>query len=202
VEILEPKELDILEKIILDAADIGRAKFEEIFGWTGEQNSAINFYSTLLQMVEAVEEKLKNKGLNRRTVASCKKQIKKLGNCERSRAFGCDITKFLEQQLIQVPVGKTYLASTDIVESVIGKFKLLNQRFANVYDINQSVLLFGTITAKITPEKVKTAMEAVPWSKVKQWIKEKIPVSNLAKRCKALFHDDSEQKQATTLAAK
>ncbi len=94
------------------------------------------------------------------------------------------------------------LVSTDIVESLIGKFKLLNQRFSNVYDINQSVLLFGTITAQITPEKVKTAMETVPWSKVKHWIKEKIPVSNLAKRCKALFNDSQEQKSAITLSAK
>ena len=40
-------------------------------------------------------------------------------------------------------------------------------------------------------------MEAVPWSKVKQWVKEKLPVSNLAKRCKALFGDNNkEQKPA------
>lgn len=200
-KILEPKELDNLEQIIFEAANIGRTKFEEIFGCLVPQSSAINLYSTLLQMVETVEEKLKTKGLNRRTVASCNKQIKKLGNCERSMAFGCEVTKFLEQQLIQVPKGKTYLASTDIVESLIGKFKFLNHK-ANVYEINQSVLLFGTITAKITPEKVKTAMEAVPWTKVKQWIKEKIPVSNLAKRCKTLFHDRIEQKSATTLPAK
>jgi len=37
-----------LEEIILDNANIGRAKFEEIFGWTKEQSSAINLYSTLL----------------------------------------------------------------------------------------------------------------------------------------------------------
>jgi hypothetical protein len=128
--------------------------------------------------------------------------VKKLGKCERSKAFGRDITEFIEQQLIQVPKGKTYLASTDIVESYLSKFKLLNQRFANVHGINQSVLLFGALTAKITPEKVKTAMEAVPWSKVKQWISEKIPVSNLAKRCKALFNDNKEQKSATTSSAK
>ncbi len=201
-EIFEPKELDNFEEIIFDAADIGRAKFEEIFGCLVSQNSAINIYSTLLQMVETVEKKLKTKGLNRKTVASCKKQIKKLGNCELSKTFGCDITEFLEQQLIQVPFGSTYLASTDIVESLIGKFKLLNQRFANVHGINQSVLLFGTITADLTPEKVKTAMEAVPWSKVKQWIKEKIPVSNLSKRYKAFFNKNQEQKSATTLSGK
>jgi hypothetical protein len=198
VEILEAKELDDIEALIMEKADIGRAKFEEIFGWTIDSSSQINFFSRLLQMVEFVETELKTKGLNRRTVAKCRKQVKRLGNCERSRAFGNDITAFLEQQLTQVPKGKTYLASTDIVESVIGKFKFLNQRVASVYGINQSILLFGAITAKITPEKVKNAMEAVPWSKVKQWFKEKLPVSNLAKRCKALFGDDSkEQKPAT-----
>jgi hypothetical protein len=200
VEILEPINTDGLEALVEEKADIGRAKFEEIFGWTSDQSSQINLYSTLLQMVEFVEKKLKTKGLNRRTVASCRKQIKRLGNCERSRAFGNDIMEFLEQQLTQVPKGKTYLASTDIIESVIGKFKFLNQRVASVFGINQSILLFGAITAKITPEKIKNAMEAVPWSKIKQWVKEKLPVSNFAKRCKALFDDVSpEQKPATSL---
>lgn len=198
VQILEPKELALLEEIILDNANIGRAKFEEIFGWTKQQISAINLYSTLLQMVETCESILKTKGLNRRTVASCKKQLKKLGNCERSKAFASDITEFIDQQLIQVPFGTTYLASTDIIESLIGKFKRLNQRVATVHGFNQSVLLFGTLTAKITPEKVKMAMETVSWATVKQWVKENVPISNWAKRCKALFDKNKEQKPTTT----
>jgi len=32
--------------MILEKADIGRAKFEEIFGWTEGQSSEINLYST------------------------------------------------------------------------------------------------------------------------------------------------------------
>jgi hypothetical protein len=70
-----------------------------------------------------------------------------------------------------------------------GKFKFLNQRTASIYGLNQSVLLFGTLTTEITPEKVKTAMETVPWTKVKQWTFEQIPVSNLTKRYRALFQE-------------
>jgi hypothetical protein len=66
VSILEPIEINNLEEVIFNAANIGRTKFEEIFGWTGEQSSAINLYSTLLQMVETVEEKLKTKGLKQK----------------------------------------------------------------------------------------------------------------------------------------
>ena len=203
----EPIEINNLEEdnfseIILDAANIGQTKFEELFGWTYEQSSAIHLYSILLQMVEFIEEKLKNHGLNRRTVASCRKHIKKLSYSELSRAFGCEIIEFLEQQIQKVPLGKTYLASSDIIESLIGKFKFLNQRVASVYGLNQSVLLFGTLTAEITPEKVKKTMETVPWAKVKRWTFEQIPVSNLTKRYRALFKDSLEQKPATTLSAK
>jgi hypothetical protein len=76
VEILEPKELDNLEEIIFDAADIGRAKFEEIFGCLVPQNSAINLYSTLLQMVETCEPKLKTKGLNNRLLHRVENRLK------------------------------------------------------------------------------------------------------------------------------
>jgi len=113
VSILKALDLDnfiYLKEIILDAANIGRAKFDEIFGWTSEQSPAINLYSTLLQMIEFVEEKLKNKGFNRRTVASCRKQLKKLGHCELSQAFGHEVIKFLEQQVQKVTKGKTYLS--------------------------------------------------------------------------------------------
>jgi hypothetical protein len=190
VSILEPIGIDGLEEIILDAANFGQTKFEEIFGWTCEQSSAIHLYSILLQMVEFVEEKIKNHGLNRRTVASCRKQIKELSNCELSHAFGCEVIEFLEQQIQKVPLGKTYLASSDIVESLIGKFKFLNQRVASIYGLNQSVLLFGTLTAEITPKKIKNAMETVSWNKIKQWTHEQIPVSNVAKRYQALFKEE------------
>jgi hypothetical protein len=65
MSILEPIKTDIkdLEEVIFEVADLGRAKFEEILGWTCEQNSAINLSSTGLKMVETVEEKLKTKGL-------------------------------------------------------------------------------------------------------------------------------------------
>lgn len=69
ISILEPIEIDNLEAIILDAAEIRRTSFSEIFGWTIKQSSAINLSSTLLQIVEFVEEKIKNKGLNRSLVS-------------------------------------------------------------------------------------------------------------------------------------
>jgi hypothetical protein len=110
ISILEPIEIDDFSEIILDAANVGQTKFEEIFGWIGEQSSAIQVSSILLQIVEFVEKKLKNYGLNRRTVASCRKQIKKLGNCELSHAFGHDVIEFLEPQIQKVPLGQTYLS--------------------------------------------------------------------------------------------
>ena len=46
-------------------------------------------------------------------------------------------------------------------------------------------------------------METVPWSSVKQWFEEKVPLSNWAKRCQAFLSNDEkqqeEQKQAITL---
>jgi len=38
-------------------------------------------------------------------------------------------------------------------------------------------------------------METVPWSKVKQWFKEKVPESNWAKRCQALFGGNKNRQQ-------
>jgi hypothetical protein len=52
---------------------------------------------------------------------------------------------------------------------------------------NQSVLLFGAITSEITPEKVKIAMETVPWVKVTPWTKEQILDSNLSKRSSSII---------------
>lgn len=100
--------------------------------------------------------------------------------------------EFLEQQVTKVPTDRYYLGSTDIIESLIGKFKLLNQRIV-VNGINQSALLFGSIMANITPEKVKIAMETVPWLLVKQWFEKKVPLSNWAKRCQAFLSHEKTQ---------
>lgn len=87
VKILKPDEQKHLEQIILKGADIGRAKFENTFGWLEEQNTAISLYSTLLQMVEAVEIEIKTKGLNRKSVASSQKSLIALGQCELEPSF-------------------------------------------------------------------------------------------------------------------
>jgi len=185
------------EKIVTKANQ-GQQKFEERFGWLKEQTDEINQYSIFLELVQMVESELKRNGLSHASVSVCRKHLDVNNQSDRTKKFSQDIMEFLTEQVKLVPHGQSYLASSDIIESVFGKFKYLNKRMS-VTGITQGVLLLGTIISTITPETMKVSMEQVPWSIVVNWFESKVPITDWKRRCRVFLWHNKKKEQKQTI---
>ena len=70
-----------------------------------------------------------------------------------------------------MPVRQRYLGSTDVLESLFGKYKDLAEH-APSREITANVLMIPLLVTPLTPELLRQALETVRGQDVEQWLEE------------------------------
>lgn len=156
-----------------------------VFSFVPLNASLIEELSEVGECVNTIESICKKRGLSKQTEYKCKQAIKKYlfsGN-ERMRKLGESIYKFLTEQTEQIPEGMTYNNSSDIIESIFGKYKA--RKSLNKLNGVTSYILFLPICAKLSSaskERVydfKHALESKKMKHLEEWRKNNL-TQNLA----------------------
>ena len=77
---------------------------------------------------------------------------------------------------------QTGLSTSDVIESLFGKFKVFVKGFT---EIGKWALTIPAFLGDITPQNIKPALESTCQKDVDNWIDESIGQSSLSKRMKA-----------------
>jgi len=77
---------------------------------------------------------------------------------------------------------KIGLGTSDVIESIFGKFKVF---IKGCSEIGKLALIIPAFLGQITPPKIKDALESVHQQDVEDWIQEYIGQSTLSKRRQA-----------------
>ena len=85
------------------------------------------------------------------------------------------------KEISQIPKGKTLLATSDIIESIFGKYKQFSSR-TPVKQMGQMVLNISLSTMNLTSSYVKKALETVRYIDLKAWSSQVFGQSMLSKR--------------------
>ena len=157
------------------------AKFAALFGWLAPYESELAQARQLVVMMKVVCVIIKRKGLHRATVERCARRIARIAKTERTRAFGHQILAFLQAQLAQLKPGETMLGSSDVIESLFGKYKGVVER-SPMKAITVMVLLVAALTSERTPAVIREAMETVGMAEVETWFAANGEPTLLAKR--------------------
>ncbi len=91
------------------------------------------------------------------------------------------VSEYLNIEGQKVPPERTFLATSDIIESIFGKYKIFSS-FSTCSEINEMILTLLLSTTEITPDKVVQAMESIQIADVNAWSKEVFGQSMLSKR--------------------
>ena len=91
------------------------------------------------------------------------------------------VSEYLAIEIQKVPLNKTFLATSDIIESIFGKYKIFASSSPNL-EINEMILTIPLSTIEITPDTVIEAMETINLSELTAWSKEVFGHSLLSKR--------------------
>ncbi len=167
-------------KRVLEAKQSGRLDFipqkryEEYFGWLKEYEKAFEDWDFMEGAVDMINSTCREHGLSDETYEYLRINFEE--------AFSVDdeyLTKFLkealkavEEEKIKLMPGQVMLCSTEVEESIFGKFKELN---SGGQGIGSNILSLATFVGpRLTEESIKEAMEGCSTKKGLQWIKQKV----------------------------
>jgi hypothetical protein len=160
------------------AEQLGRSEAEtrqwlaEKLGWLRGYAGDVKTWSYFQRVVKAAEEEVKRTGLSRTSWRRIKRRLRDgsrpLG---KEKVFRRQVLALVQVEGAQVPVRQQYLGSTDVLESLFGKYKDLADQ-APTREITANVLMIPLLVTPLTPELLRQALEAVRGQDVEQWLEE------------------------------
>ncbi|EGJ33239.1 hypothetical protein LYNGBM3L_39820 [Moorena producens 3L] len=171
--------------LICQTADLGRRYFEEKLGWVSDYQEALEPFNQMLFLVRTLQYQLKHQGFNQHSKTDFIKQTADLTLSKRLEDFLAKLIAYIDHETTALPPNQPLLASSDLIESVFGKYKLFSQR-SSLKHMGHLLLTLPLLTTQLTSELVKTAMETVSFCDVQHWYRQHFGESPLAKR-RAIF---------------
>ena len=182
---LSPQHFSDVAPLVLQQADLGRRYFEQKLGWLQDYRTALEPYTQMLALVRTLQQQLKQQGLTECSKTDFIEQTRSLQLSPRLVAFTAKLLDYLERETASLPSDKPWLGSSDIIESLFGKYKLFSAR-SPLKHMGHLILTLPLLTTKLTAELIKTALETVSFGAVENWYRKVFGISPLAKR-RAVF---------------
>lgn len=183
--VLSPESFEQYGQLICQAADLGRLQFEDKLGWLIEYQVQLHQYEQLLSLVEQANEQLKQQGLHRDSHLHFAQATQQMTLSQPAQAFRAQVIDYIQQQGSRLG-DSTGVASSDVLESLFGKYKLFCQR-SPLKEVGMMILTLPLCTVQLTVPLVKQALESIRGVDVADWAKQVFGTSMFAQR-RAVFN--------------
>jgi hypothetical protein len=176
--ILTAEQWQIDRENICQAASLGRRRFYEKLGWLFSHRTDIQTYSEMLALIGSVQTQIKNQGLHDRSLAQWLESLpQNLPSSvitpevnPRVQKIQAGIEEYLVDEVKKIPDKEILLGTSDVIESLFGKYKIFAQR-RPIKELGASILLISLSMIEITLDLVKEAMESTRFIDVVAWTK-------------------------------
>jgi hypothetical protein len=143
----------------------------------------------MLALIGSVQTQIKNQGLHNRSLIdwleslpqSPASSITTDGVNRRVQKIKAEIEKYLVDEVKKIPDKQILLGTSDVIESLFGKYKIFAER-RPIKELGASILLISLSTIEITLDLVKEAMESTSFIDVVAWTKSIFGSSMLSRR--------------------
>jgi hypothetical protein len=174
--------LSLLDKLEKSSRNPERyEKLAEKLGWLREFREPLGAWAALLKLVITTEEFVRTQGLAKGCEAELEKRLVADVDTPNTRRVREQLLAFVKDQSLKAKPNECLPGSSEIIESVLGKLKQLEQNQAKS-GFTSLVLGVAAIVSKTTQEVVQRAMKTVPTKKVIEWSKTFLGQSVQAKR--------------------
>jgi len=181
--------LDDLDDAFWRLADRGYARFREAFAWVLPYRARLPEWTQTIAVSKTIQTVLKTQGLSRATPAAVQAELAMQEPLAAPvAAFRTRMLQHVEQEAAKLPIGATWLASSDIIESVFGHYKAFTAR-GPLKEVGRLVLLIPAFLSELTAPVIREAMASVRTIDVEQWVDTHLGASMLARRQRALRPD-------------
>jgi hypothetical protein len=171
---------------VAEQLGVGEAKaatwLEEKLGWLRAYACEVRAWSYFQEVVQVAEQEIKEGGLSRTSWRRVKGRLKGEGPPVRTEnAFREQVLSFVREEGAKVPARQKYLGSTDVLESLFGKYKDLAAQ-APCREITANVLMIPLLVTTLTADLLRQALETVRAQDVEEWLDEHLGPSPQKKK--------------------
>jgi hypothetical protein len=152
--------------------------------WLVDYQPELIRWHQMTVLTRRLETQLKKSGINQQSLNNFQDNKWEFGDSKLSK-FYQNICDYVTNQSAHIEEGKTFLATSDVIESLFGKYKRFSAR-CPFKEMGQMLLTIGLSTMELTNNFVKNALEKVSFAEVQTWLAKVFGQSVLSKR-KTLF---------------
>lgn len=178
--------LDIFADLLpsLDHDNLEKRLKEKLI-WLNKYQEQIPLWAKMIQMTRSLEKQLKILGLNRNSGRQFSQTLSSMVIPKSLKPFKEKIFNYLEAEMELIEDNRTVLATSDVLESIFGKYKHFSQR-CPLKDIRSMLLTIPLATMNLTRDVIKKALETVRGIDLSQWVNKVFGQSMFSQR-KTLF---------------
>jgi hypothetical protein len=132
---------------------------EEKLGWLRHFTEPVQRWREMLEVIETTEHYVRHEGIHG-TMANQLALLLPTPSSERAQTLRQRLLEFLQAQASQVPEGERLLGSSEVLESIIGKFKSLAGERGH-HGLTGMVLAIGATVGPIRVDSAQVALSTV-----------------------------------------
>jgi len=173
----------------------GPQRVDQAVGWVRQYRQEVEQWRQLVEVGTLVEQWVKTHGLSPRSVPQLPHQLVGVGTLPRTQQLRTELVAFVTAEAAKATDGERLVGSSEVIESIFGKWKRLEGEQARS-GLTRLVLLLGALVSHTSAAVIRQALESVPTKTVLTWCREKLGKTVQATR-RAVFVPSrkAEQKQ-------
>jgi hypothetical protein len=175
--------------------EVDLSLLEEKWGWIRDFRWHLQEWGELMQGIEVTEHVVRSQGLYRGVHRELKALLAPVAHLPRAQQVSTQLVAFVAEQSFKARPHECLVGSSEVIESVFGKLKPLEQDQAKA-GFTGLILSIAAMVSTTTTEVIQKALATVPTKRVLTWCKDVLGQSVQAKRRKAFASPkETEQKR-------
>jgi hypothetical protein len=161
------------------------SRLDEKFGWIRDFRTALVDWNDVHLVKETVLEYARSEGYHAQAAAELRQQIDLVPHTPAGRRVAAALVEFVKQQSQGMKSGESLPASSEVLESLIGKGKRLQGQHSRG-GFTKMILGMAASVVQITQDRIRKALETVCTLDLVEWCEDNLGSSLTAQRRQAL----------------
>jgi hypothetical protein len=161
------------------------SRLDEKFGWIRDYRESLVNWTDVNHVINTVLEYARIEGYHTQAAAELRERLGLIAHTAAGQRVANSLIDFVEQQSRDIKSGESLPASSEVLESLIGKGKRLQGQHSRG-GFTKMILGMAASVVTLTSERVKEALETIGTLDLREWCNEHLGASLTAQRRQAL----------------
>jgi len=157
----------------VSTADLNIDELKKYLGWLLEYRSNVEYWNTIVSIGAAARNCVRIENIHMNIVDSFEQAISNIKMGFRELQFADQISVFLLEQSKNVRLGECFIGSTEVLESLFGKVKYMEQE-QTAFGFTSLVLAAMASVGPTDDETIANAIRSIKQSEIDEWTAKEI----------------------------